>query len=194
MADKREGRGRLSSIEQLPPEADPDIQWAVQQLIARERTQADILFELNDRLAVLGIEPISSSAFNRYSMRRAALTRRLEETRQVSKAVVEAVGHDSADDMTIALVQLIKDASMELLEDGKLNSKSLMELARALSAAMTAQKQSAANLEAENARQRAKLETAAQAAAESIVKARPDLDGAHVLGMIRSAYGIEEDA
>lgn len=31
-ADRREGRGRLSSIDQLPEEAEPDIVWANEQL------------------------------------------------------------------------------------------------------------------------------------------------------------------
>lgn len=188
---KREGRGRLSSIDQLPPEADPDIQWAVQQLIARDRTQADILFELNDRLAVIGCGPISSSAFNRYSMRRAALVRRLEETRRISKAVVEEIGHENSDDMTVALVQLIKDAAMELLENGSMNSKSLMELARALSSAMAAQKASAGNRDAEDARQKSLLDKAAETATGEIVKAEPGLDPERVLAMIRRSYGIE---
>ena len=33
MPEERDGRGRLSSIEQLPEEAEPDITWANEQLV-----------------------------------------------------------------------------------------------------------------------------------------------------------------
>ena len=33
---RREGRGRLSSIDQLPDEAEPDILWALEELRKRE--------------------------------------------------------------------------------------------------------------------------------------------------------------
>ena len=185
-----EGRGQLSSIDLLPPEADPDVLWASQELMARKRTQADILFELNDRLAVIGCDPISKSAFNRYSTRKAALTRRLAETRIIAKTVTEAIGPDGADEVTELAVQLIKQAILEILEGGRANSKQLMELSRALNSALAAQKTSSdvrRNVEAE---QNARLEKAAQTAADGIVKVAPQLDGAKVLKMIREAYGI----
>ena len=84
MAD---GRGRLSSIDLLPDEAQDDIVWAMAELNQRKRSQADILFELNDRLAVKGCEAISKSAFNRKSMRVAAYSRRINESRALFEGI-----------------------------------------------------------------------------------------------------------
>lgn len=133
-------RGRLSSIDLLPPEADPIVQWAVEELQARERTQADILFEMNDQLEAIGCERISTSAFNRYSTRLAATTRRLQETRDIAKAVTERLGPERADDITIMIVEMIKSAAYSILETGKVDTKGVMELSRGLQAALSAQK------------------------------------------------------
>ena len=78
-----EGRGRLSSIDLLPEEAQDDILWALGELNQRQRTQADILFELNDRLEAKGFEAISKSAFNRNSTKLAARSRRIAERQQI---------------------------------------------------------------------------------------------------------------
>ena len=137
------GRGRLSSIDLLPAEADPIVQWAVEELQASERTQADILFEMNDRLAAIGCDAVSSSAFNRYSTRLAATTRQLKETREIAKAVTERLGPDTADDINVMLVEMLKSAIYAVLRGGKITSKEVMELSRGLQTAMSAQKMSA---------------------------------------------------
>lgn len=181
-------RGRLSSIDQLPPEADADIQWATQLLLKKERTQADILFELNDRLSVIGVDPISSSAFNRFSTRKANLTRRLEESRAIAKAVSEAIGPEHADDMTVMLVQLLKQASLELMEHGNLNSKAIMELSRSLSSLVSAQSKSGEVRRNDQTEIDKTKDRAAEAATRGIVEAAPSLDPETVLAMIRKVY------
>lgn len=191
------GRGRLSSIDLLPEEAEPDIRWASAELMKRERSQADILFELNDRLEVIGCEPVSRSAFNRYSTRKAALTRRLDEMNRVAEAVAKVVGNDEADRSTIMLIQLIKQAVLEILEKGNIGSKEVLDLSRALSAAQNAQRASAHDRRAHKNEklkdeQRKQMDVAAQTATEEIVEANPHLDPANVLSMIRGAYGIED--
>lgn len=184
------GRGRLSSIDLLPPEADGAILWAVQELLERERTQADILFELNDKLEVLGCEPVSKSAFNRFSTRKAAMHRRLSETREIARAVTESLGPESADDVTVMGVQLIKEAILEILERGQLAPKQVMELSRAMSSAVSAQKHSADNRRAAQDETNKHLEKAAEVAAEGAVEKSPSLDKAQVLASIREAIGI----
>jgi hypothetical protein len=52
-ADKREGRGRLSSIDLLPEEADEDIVWALEQLRARDPHRAQVLVDRRDPLLPL---------------------------------------------------------------------------------------------------------------------------------------------
>ena len=56
--EKREGRGRLSSIELLPAEADEAVAWAAAELIDRTRTADDIHAEFNGKLAAIGLGPI----------------------------------------------------------------------------------------------------------------------------------------
>lgn len=188
----REGRGRLSSIDLLPAEADRDVAWAVEQLADRSRTESDILAELNDRLEVIGCEPISRSAFNRFSIRKMSALRRLNETREVANAVAAALGPDQGDKVTVLIAQLLKEATFAILEKGVADPKAVMELSRALASLTSAEKNSAVNAGKRTAQIDAEKDKAAVAAAGEIVRQRPELDGAAVLAAIRRAYGIGE--
>lgn len=141
--DRREGRGRLSSIDLLPEEAEPDIIWAVEQLRERAQPQTAILAEFNSRLADRGIGKITKSAFSRWSMRKAMQFRRLDEVRTITGEISASLGTDGADEVTVAIAELIKVAIFERLEGATPDSKSLMEMARSLSAVVAAQKSSA---------------------------------------------------
>lgn len=144
---RRTGRGRLSSIELLPPEAQPIVDWALQELRARKHLQIDILDAFNVKLKRLSkdtgqeIAPISLSAFNRYSLRLARTGRRLEETREIANALTERLQPGDTDDLTILVSEAIKTLVFELLEDEEadISTKGTMELARALQAAVSAQ-------------------------------------------------------
>ncbi|MEP0407679.1 MAG: phage protein Gp27 family protein [Roseibium sp.] len=189
----RKGRGRLSSIDLLPPEADGAIQWAVEQLAERQRTQGDILFEFNDRLEAIGCERISSSSFNRYSTRRAATLRKLAETREIAAAVAETLGPERGDDVTVMIVQLLKETIHAAIEGGGIGTKGVMELARALQSAVSAQRLSADGRRAPQTETRARLEKATQVAADGIAASSPEIDGEAVLKKIREeVYGIFE--
>ena len=82
----RQGRGRLSSIDLLPDVAEEAIVWALEQLRERKLPQNVIHAEFNEMLLDLNaqhdldppIEPISKSAFNRYSVRKAMIFRKLD--------------------------------------------------------------------------------------------------------------------
>lgn len=139
----RRGRGRLSRLDTLPEEAQPDLVWLNQELRAGKRHQTELLDLFNMRLAAHGIEPISSSSFSRYSVRKAMQFRDLDETRRISIDLAEMLGADSADKMTIAVAELLKLASFKLLEGGGLEPMDIMSLARATKDAVGAQKQSA---------------------------------------------------
>lgn len=190
MAKKKNGRGRLSTIDLLPVEANPAIQWAASEIVDNSLTQDQIREELNRRLKEIGCEPISSSSFNRYSTRTTALTRQLAETREVARTVAEALGPDAHDDATILLVQLIKQASIDIFQKKALSSKEIMELSRALNSAMAAQKSSSDNKEREEEKQKRALEEAAKAATNAILEKDPKQDANAVLNAIRNAYGI----
>lgn len=111
---------------------------------------------MNDRLEAIGCDTISASAFNRYSTRLAATTRQLKETREIAKAVTERLGPDTADDITVMLVELLKSATYSVLRSGQVSSKEVMELSRGLQGALSAQKMSA------DARRRQEAEIAAR--------------------------------
>lgn len=74
---------RRSTFDLLPDEAQEDNLWVIGELSGGSRTQADILSELNDRLALKGIAPISASAFNRRAIKLRAVQARLNEARRI---------------------------------------------------------------------------------------------------------------
>ena len=137
----RIGRGRLSTIELLPPEADPIVAWAFQELKAREKFQKDIHEEFNQRLADIGEGPISKSSFNRHSISIAQIARRHEDVRVMTAALTERLEPGQTDDLTIMAAETIKALIFELLQDQDgMKPKDAMELARALQSAVNAQR------------------------------------------------------
>ncbi len=127
----KEGRGRLSSLDLIPEAGADDVLWALAELNKRQRSQTDILFELNDRLAVHGIEPVSRSAFNRRSMRMAVAARRLDEQRDLFAGLADRFTPEDVDEGNIVLGQMIKVLITEILDEPDQTPKNAMELARA---------------------------------------------------------------
>ncbi|PZO81615.1 MAG: hypothetical protein DI629_03500 [Mesorhizobium amorphae] len=155
---ERKGRGRLSGIEQLPEEAGEIIATAAAALHDRSRTQLEIYQEFHAALETLRRESRgeldfqipSLSAFNRYSIRLATLTRRLEQTREIADAIAQRFGSETSDNLTIFAAEMIKSLVLELLERGGeagFTPKDALELAGALRAAAQAQGVSTARRE-----------------------------------------------
>ncbi len=149
------GRGRLTGIELLPEEASPIIAWAAEELRDRDRSQLDIYKEFHAKLEALQREHRgelefripSFQAFNRYSIKLATLTRRLEETREIAGAISKRFDAESSDDLTLIAAEAIKTLVFELLTTGGeagIDPKSAMNLAAALRAAAQAQSVSTA--------------------------------------------------
>lgn len=149
-AGKPRGRGRLSSIELLPPECDAIIAWAAQELANRERTQVDIYAEFVAELeklerghrGELELRIPSFSSFNRYALRLATMTRRLEETREIAATMAERFDAEGSDDLTRIAAEAIKTLVFELLTssgESGMPAKDAMQLANALRAAAQAQ-------------------------------------------------------
>ena len=61
---------RLGTVDRLPVKAHGVREWAVQEINNGNMSQTEILSEVNSRLAVLSLPPISRSAFNRYFLYR----------------------------------------------------------------------------------------------------------------------------
>lgn len=140
----RKGRGRLSSIDLLPPEAGDLVEWAAKELAARERTQKDIHAEFNERLLDLDpeLEPISASAFNRHAIKLADIQRRMKETSHIVSSLSEQMQPGDVDELTVVSGQAVKTLVMEILTtsgEAAIDTKGAMELARALMAATQAQ-------------------------------------------------------
>lgn len=182
-------RGRLSSLDLLPDEAQDDLIWAMGELNARQRTQADILFDLNDRLAAKGIDPISSSAFNRKSMRLAKRTRQLEERRHLYAGIAEKLTPEKVAGDDLILGEFLKTLIDDLLEGDGLSPKNAMELARAYQSVVMAQGKSAETRRAMNAESRKKISETIDAAEAAMRDGTRD--PAETLRKIREEiYGI----
>jgi len=184
---RREGRGHLSSIDTLPEEAEPDIVWALEQLRAREQTQLAILEEFNARLADRGIGKVSASAFKRWSLRKAIQYRRLDETRAIASDIAGALGTDGAEQLTIAIAELVKVAIYESLE-GDLGPKQIMEISKALGSVVSAQKVSSEHRARLEARVAAQVEEAADRAGAAAAEAGLSAD--RVAQIRRDVLGV----
>lgn len=144
------GRGRLNNIELLPEECAPVVAWAAEALQDRDRTQTDIYQEFVAKLQAvdreyrgeLDIRIPSFTAFNRYSIRLATMTRRLDETREIATAIAGKFDAKASDDLTLIAAEAIKTLIFELLTsagESGIDPKGAMALASALHKANQAQ-------------------------------------------------------
>ena len=132
----------LSSLDQLPEECQDDVVWALARLNERSRTQTDILFELNDRLAVKGQGPISRSAFSRRNVRLHRRRDRLAERNHLYAGIAEKLTPEEVGKADLVLGEFLKTLIDELLDGDGLASKNAMELARAYKDTVMAQRHS----------------------------------------------------
>jgi len=194
VVDDRRGRGRLDSLELLPEEAQDDVIWAVGQLNERHRTTADILFELNDRLEVKGIAPISKSAFYRRSARLAKRVMQLEERRYVYAGIAEKLTPEEIGRNDVVLGEFLKLLIDNLMDKDEIDTKGAMELARAYKDTVVAQRHSAEHRRKGEEEAKAKLLKAVDAAAVAADGTSDKPDGMAVIKKIREQiYGIFEE-
>lgn len=146
------GRGRLSSFDLLPPEADAIVSWAASELSDRDKTQTDIYAEFVAKCQALMAEHRGElefkvpafSSFNRYSVRQARLSRRLDQTRGIVKVLAEKHDVQASDDLTVIAGEMIKSVVLHMLGDAAdgIAPKELKELADAFRSAQAAQNMS----------------------------------------------------
>jgi len=161
---RREGRGHLSSIDMLPDDAELAIVWADKQLRERKLPASVILAEFNEQLADLGIAPVSKSAWSRYAVRKAIQFRKLDEVRNIASQLVEDLGSDEPDNVTVAVAEMLKVTIYQMLEGGEITPKESMELGRALQSAVNAQSNSEDYRRKLEARAKKQIEAAADKA------------------------------
>ncbi|MGW9946980.1 hypothetical protein J2W92_002317 [Rhizobium leguminosarum] len=169
------GRGKLSAIDLLPDECDPVVSWAAQELASRDRTQLEIFAEFKTKLIALqgelglAFDIPSFSAFNRYSIRLAMLSRRLEQTRDIAETLSQRMDAAGSDDLTLIAAEAIKTLIFEVLQssgEAGISPKGAMELANALRSAAAAQASSSnrrLKLEAEDKARKAEAHMKANA-------------------------------
>lgn len=173
------GRGRLSGLDHLPEEAGPIIAWANEQLRDRDKTQLDIYREFFDKLQQLQRDSHgelefaipSKSAFNRYSIKLATLSRRMDETREIANQLAKSFDAEASDNLTILAAEAVKTLVFELITAGGeagFDPKAAKAMADALRSATQAQNVSTGR------RQTVEKEFAAGAAAavDKVAKAK----------------------
>lgn len=177
MAQK--GRGQLSAIERLPRECDPIIDWARNELRDRNRTQTEIYEEFFAKMQALQAEfrgeleftiP-SFSAFNRFSINLAVLTRRMEQTSQIAEAIGKTHTAEKSDNLTLIAAEAIKTLVFEMViaagESG-FDPSGAKDLAAALRSAAQAQSVSTAR----RAKVEKEFEKDVNAAVEKVAKVK----------------------
>lgn len=173
------GRGRLSSIDLMPTECDAIIQWAAGELAGRERTQTEIYAEFVTRCEQLMAEHRGElefripafSSFNRYSLRLARLTRRLDQTRAIVAQLADKFDPADSDNLTIMAAETVKALVLQMLaeaDEDSIDPRGVMQLANAFRQAVQAQSISS------DRRRRVEAEFAAQVddAVTSVAKTR----------------------
>lgn len=177
----------LSSLDQLPEECQDDVVWALARLNERSRTQTDILFELNDRLAVKGQGPISRSAFSRRNVRLKRRRDRLEERNAMYAGIAPTITTEKITEQDVVLGEILK-AIIDERADEASSAKDIMDLTAAFRNVVTAQHTSLKRQQQAVAAAGRKLEKAVAAAVGEATKV---VDAAQVLAMIRKAYGVD---
>jgi len=159
-------KNRLSSLDLVPEHAQDDIVWAIGELNQRQRTQIEILAELNERLAAKEVEPISWQAFNRKALKLRAVQIRLDEARYIFTGIADQFTPEKVDDNSIVLGEFIKMLVFELTQTdaAQRSPKEAMELARAYHDTVKGQSMSAAR----RTKLEAEFKTKAEAAIEKV--------------------------
>ena len=162
---KRPGRGRLSTIDFLPE----DIRIKVNaELRNRDKTQTQILSELNPALQERGKKLISKSAFNRYAMQIEEKGSMMREAREAADALVGGLGEQKGTDLGRAVTEMVKTLSFDLvLNGGEIDVDTLNKVALI---AQRIERASKISLDREEQLRRQVLEEAADAVEETAIQ------------------------
>ncbi|RUS64884.1 DUF3486 family protein [Pseudorhodobacter sp. E13] len=172
------GRGRLSSFDVLPPECEGIVTEAALALAAREKTQTEIYAEfvaacealMKEHRGELEFSIPAFSSFNRFSIRQARMSRRLDETREIVAVLAQKHDAKASDDLTVIAGEMIKSVVLHMLGDGAdgVAPKELKSLADAFRSAQQAQNMSSDR----RAKEDAKLAARVTEAVDTVGKAK----------------------
>ena len=121
---RKSRRGRLSSIDLLPDEAQPYVLAAMSALKDRKREQESIREELNTHLLSLGCGPVSKSAFNRKALWLAGFGQQLIQAREVAAVLAEKLDKAPEGDVGLLLNETIKMIVYDIVMKGSLDDES----------------------------------------------------------------------
>lgn len=125
----RAKRGRLSTIDLLPEEAEADIAWAFEEIKARRQPQLTILGELNKRLADRGLKGISKSAFNRKVLWLIGHGDAILRAREIASVLAEKLDEVPEGDVGLLLNELVKSIVFDILSTAQLTDGVSMNMA-----------------------------------------------------------------
>lgn len=172
---RRRGRGRLSSIQLLPEEVSDIVIWAAGELQAAKRTQIDIYKDFAQRLderqrearGELEFDIPSRTAFNRYSIGLDAMTREMNEMREMASAVVGTLDEQESDDLTLCVTEAIKGIIFHLIRTRKdeIDPKAIANLSNGMLRILQAQNVSTARRQKIEQEYRQKVATSVETAA-----------------------------
>lgn len=162
----------------MPEECGPIITWAASELSDREKTQTEIYLEFCSRCeelkersgGALDFKVPSLSSFNRYSLRLAAMTRRMDETKQIVAALSDGFDVQDSDDLTVMAAETLKALVFNMLADTDTDDadpKAIMHLASAFRQSVQAQSMSSARVAKAN-----ELEAKMADAVQTVAKAK----------------------
>jgi Protein of unknown function (DUF3486) len=140
-------RGRLSSLDLLPEEAQLDVMWACDELKARRMPQLRILAELNKRLADRGIGKISKSSLNRKSLWLMTHGGAAIDTRDLMGEMHRRIKEQPDADVDVILDEMAKTIMFDILVNAQLSEDGatmelLLQLATGLRKLAAARKDS----------------------------------------------------
>lgn len=113
--NKRKGRGRPSSIDQLPEDLRVEINAALRD---RRLTQTKILEAINPVLQVRGEKPISKSALGRYAMAVEEKGAMMREAREAADALVGGLNEQKGTDIGRGVTEIVKTLAFNLVLNG----------------------------------------------------------------------------
>lgn len=132
MSDKPT-RGRASKVDLLPP----DIKTRLAMMLRdKQYSQAEILAEINDLIADLGMDEsyqLSRTGLNRYASRMEKMASRIRQSREIAEVWTKQFGEAPQSDIGKLLMELVKniafESTLKMGEDGaEIEVKDLSEL------------------------------------------------------------------
>jgi hypothetical protein len=136
----RKTRGRLSSIQKLPPDIKKELDRCLRDSVM---SQKDIREFINEKLEAAGEKIVSRSSFNRYATQMETAGQRLRESRQVAAGWMAEFGEKPTGEVGNLMIELIRtmafDFTLDTANSGKpVSPKILAQLSLAVQRLETA--------------------------------------------------------